>query len=622
MRARSTSAARRSSRCAHSPHASDVGGPARARAGAGRARRGRSWRRRSWPGPGCRGRRRPRRTGRTASRRAAARAGCAAASTLARSTVSSRSGVSVVDERRRRARRRRARPRSRGCSREQRGERVAVGDVARGDGHRRRRARSARRRGRRRRGRPGPRRLTSSSCATPCVGDQMPGDGRAEAAGAAGDQDGAVRQSTASGRAAGRASRGTNTVAVADGHLRLVDRRARSRRATCRRASRSTSVNRPGCSACADRTRPHTAAPARSVTFVAADRAPGDEHEPGRGSRSSASQACTSASTWCVRRRGSRWRPRVHGLRWHVVGRARRQATPSADGSPVAVAGVHSRPNSQLRAGRRRRSAVRSTGRTTSDSHVDHRRAGRVGRPARTPSSPAGVSRTRSAVAPVACRVTPLHANGSRASVAAVDEQRVQRRVEQRRVQPEPGRVACPRAARPRRTPRRRAASRAAGPGTPARSRSRSRRARRRARRRRPGSRRPAATRSVRARPPRRGGDGCRWRAGSTSPSSGAGVDGDLRHRLVGDRVTWSRTAPSSSTSGACRVSSSRCRQSTWSPARIASSTNAVPGTRTVPATAWSASHGCVRVDSRPVNTMPPVSGSSTAAPSSGCSAR
>ena len=51
--------------------------------------------------------------------------------------------------------------------------------------------------------------------------------------------------------------------------------------------------------------------------------------------------------------------------------------------------------------------------------------------------------------------------------------------------------------------------------------------------------------------------------------------------------VTWTWTAPSAgSISGACRVSSSTRPQPAWSPARIASSTNAVPGSSTVPPTA------------------------------------
>ncbi len=53
----------------------------------------------------------------------------------------------------------------------------------------------------------------------------------------------------------------------------------------------------------------------------------------------------------------------------------------------------------------------------------------------------------------------------------------------------------------------------------------------------------------------------------------------------------------------------------------MASSTNAVPGSSTVPEAAWSASHACVCRASRPVSTIPPDSASTTAAPSSGCPA-
>ncbi len=68
-------------------------------------------------------------------------------------------------------------------------------------------------------------------------------------------------------------------------------------------------------------------------------------------------------------------------------------------------------------------------------------------------------------------------------------------------------------------------------------------------------------------------------------------------------RTTRTTTASvSPSTSGASRVSSSTTPQPTWSPARIASSTKAVPGSRTASDTRWSASHGWVRCDSLPVN--------------------
>ena len=45
-------------------------------------------------------------------------------------------------------------------------------------------------------------------------------------------------------------------------------------------------------------------------------------------------------------------------------------------------------------------------------------------------------------------------------------------------------------------------------------------------------------------------------------------------------------------------------------------------GTKTVPDKTWSASHGCVLTDHRPVSTNSPLPASSTAAPSSGCSTK
>ncbi len=112
----------------------------------------------------------------------------------------------------------------------------------------------------------------------------------------------------------------------------------------------------------------------------------------------------------------------------------------------------------------------------------------------------------------------------------------------------------------------------------------------------------------------------CRTQA----PSSGrAEMVNERRPDASGSATaTWSCTEPcAGSTSGACTVSSSSSAQSTWSAARMARSTNAVPGTNTRPDTTWSASHGWVPTETRPVNTTPPSSDSSTTAPSSGWSA-
>src|SRR5258706_429880 len=57
--------------------------------------------------------------------------------------------------------------------------------------------------------------------------------------------------------------------------------------------------------------------------------------------------------------------------------------------------------------------------------------------------------------------------------------------------------------------------------------------------------------------------------------------------------------------SGACRVSSSTLVAPTSAPALRANSIKAVPGKRTVSPTAWSANHGCVATERRPVSNRP-----------------
>ncbi|PSK59022.1 hypothetical protein B0E53_06927 [Micromonospora sp. MH33] len=86
-----------------------------------------------------------------------------------------------------------------------------------------------------------------------------------------------------------------------------------------------------------------------------------------------------------------------------------------------------------------------------------------------------------------------------------------------------------------------------------------------------------------------------------------------------GPTRTWTRTAPcAGSTSGAAMVSSRTWQGPNSSPARSTSSTSAVPGTMTWPATTWSASHGWADSDSRPVSTAASSPASRTAAASSG----
>src|SRR3982074_300189 len=85
--------------------------------------------------------------------------------------------------------------------------------------------------------------------------------------------------------------------------------------------------------------------------------------------------------------------------------------------------------------------------------------------------------------------------------------------------------------------------------------------------------------------------------------------------------TTWIATdPPAGNTRGAARFSSSTTPQPTSSPPRIANSTNPAPGNSTTPPTAWSFNQVCTLGDNRPVSTTPPEAGSSTTAPSNGCS--
>src|SRR5580692_4887115 len=88
------------------------------------------------------------------------------------------------------------------------------------------------------------------------------------------------------------------------------------------------------------------------------------------------------------------------------------------------------------------------------------------------------------------------------------------------------------------------------------------------------------------------------------------------------DTVTWICTAwPAGRMRGASSTSSAMAGQPARSPARIARSSSAVPGTTMTPPTAWSASQGWACTLTRPVSTCPVPAASWTAAPSSGCPA-
>jgi len=85
---------------------------------------------------------------------------------------------------------------------------------------------------------------------------------------------------------------------------------------------------------------------------------------------------------------------------------------------------------------------------------------------------------------------------------------------------------------------------------------------------------------------------------------------------------TCTRTAPSSgSTSGVTSISCDTVVAPTARAAAKPSSNSPVPGTSTVPNTAWSPSQPGSVTDSRPVNRNRSLSANGVAAPSSGCSA-
>ncbi len=115
------------------------------------------------------------------------------------------------------------------------------------------------------------------------------------------------------------------------------------------------------------------------------------------------------------------------------------------------------------------------------------------------------------------------------------------------------------------------------------------------------------------------------WRV--QAATSGA-ASSALEYRLTGrwpavsaaPTVSRSTTPPCTGrASGTCRVSSAIPAQPSCSAATAAISTYAVPGSSDPPSTACSDSQAGLLADSRPVNRNPAPSGSSTAAPSSGC---
>ena len=245
-------------------------------------------------------------------------------------------------------------------------------------------------------------------------------------------------------------------VAPRDCRARARCRRVPSRITTCgsptastaaivhrqRSTSESTSTIRPGCSVCADRTRPHTAAPARSVTSSPGARPRRASPPPGSRSRARASHDCSAPAPRGSRRtRRPRHRP-SHGLRFeHLVRRGarpvscrRRPAT-----TPPRRAGRHRNPTRRPSAAGRSPAGPPSTrptapaargrrpGRSTSRRPVrgdprPHRRCAR-----RVQRHPLPGERHQHTVSP-SC------------SASVADDHRVQRGVQQHGVHPESGR--------------------------------------------------------------------------------------------------------------------------------------------------------------------------------------
>ena len=247
----------------------------------------------------------------------------------------------------------------------------------------------------------------------------------------------------------------------------------------------------------ADRTRPHTAAPARSVDLVTASRA-----APRPGSPPPAAR----------RRTGRRPATAAPGPGPDAPdARIPSGTAPTARGdATTTTSGIASRAASPVRpAAPRPASAPSAVGTALAETHstwnsaVPHRRptASVLGNRARTPGKPpmppgrpvASASGQRHACRrrrrqphpqPGGARRVQRHARPRERQRAvhlrrrpSAPGRRVQRRVQQRRVQPEPVGRRLRRAARPRRTPRRRAATPRAAPGTPARSHARPRQA-------------------------------------------------------------------------------------------------------------------------------------------------
>ncbi len=454
------------------------GGQAFGAALAGRGRRGRRWRRRSWPGRGRRGCRRPRRRGRRRRGRSPAVSSCRcqAASALGAKTRSQLLGGRAT----------RPTPSSRapaewitaprGCSCGDRGEQRL--ELARGRRRRRRRSStsapssssSAAQLARRPPPR-GPQRLARSRWRAPWLLGEVAGDEGAEAAGGAGDQDGALGVEGSRLLLALRLRHGNRPRrqrhALAQGELGLLASLARAaaqrllRRPRCRRVS--IRAKRPGCSDWAERTRPQTAAGGGVGGLLGAggDRAAGEDRQarvglglvgepapgspPGRSGRPRGPPRRVGSSPADSQRKSSTSAGALVPLGEGDLASTRARAARSAPGpAPCSCAG--------------------SSGRSASEPTVASGGARAVGERERDLALAPGASRTRSAVAPLGLQRDPAPGEGQpqlrRLLGRRRGAMRVQGGVEQGRVEAEALGLAAPapRAARPRRrSPRRRA---------------------------------------------------------------------------------------------------------------------------------------------------------------------
>ena len=259
--------------------------------------------------------------------------------------------------------------------------------------------------------------------------DQVPGDHRAERAGPPGDQNRAVVPARAgagvrldSGQAGDvRLSRADRELRLAAGHRRV------QRRHESGSSSMSSRTIRPGCSVCAERTRPHTAACAGRVG-ARADRAAGDDDQPRVGEPIVGDPVAHQSQHTVYGRMGgvddTAWRhgyphhdDGVYGVRRRQVrvgdGNTRHRVADCCPGLPVECRGVRRRDRPLDVEQRLPAVGAGRNCRRVSDSTVATGAPVSSATTRDADSGPLGVICTRSAAAPVAVRVTPDQANGT-----------------------------------------------------------------------------------------------------------------------------------------------------------------------------------------------------------------